>query len=220
MTKPTRAILWDMDGTLIDSEPAHEAAFDSALAEAGLAVPDGLHDGLLGASGDAVFAALQQATGTAMTLADWTALKHRHFETHARAITRLPAAALAERLGAKGVPMALVSNSTPGEVRFCLRTTGLDMLLTTIVTRADVARGKPAPDGYLLGAQRLGITAGNCLVVEDSRTGAAAGLAAGMQVIYHPQAPDALPPEGAHYLAPGTAPDLMIETFLRTTMAT
>lgn len=216
----TRAILWDMDGTLIDSEPAHAAAFDSALHEADLAVPEGLHETLLGASGDMVFAALKKATGTALTLADWTTLKHRHFETHARAIARLPSAAMAEKLGARGVPMALVSNSTPEEVGFCLRTTGLDTLLSITVTRADVARGKPAPDGYLLAAERLGIAPENCLVVEDSPTGAAAGLAAGMQVIYHPQAPDPSPPEGARYLAPGMRSDALIETFLNTKAST
>ncbi|KUF10746.1 hypothetical protein AVJ23_09890 [Pseudoponticoccus marisrubri] len=203
-----------MDGTLVDSEPAHEAAFDSALHEAGLSVPAGLHDGLLGASGDAVFAALREATGTPLSLAEWTGLKHRHFERHAHAIARLPAAALAERLGARGVPMALVSNSTPEEVRFCMRATGLDTLLDTVVTRADVPRGKPAPDGYLLAAQWLGVAPADCLVVEDSPTGAAAGLAAGMQVLYHPQAPDPTPPEGARYIAPGAVPDPLIETFL------
>lgn len=214
MKVPTRAILWDMDGTLIDSEPAHEAAFDSTVAETGLTVPDGLHDTLLGASGDMVFAALQEATGTSLTLSDWTRLKHRHFETHARDITRLPSARLAETWAARGVPMALVSNSTPAEVAFCLRTTALDSLLTTVVTRADVARGKPAPDGYLLAAERLGLTPEHCLVVEDSTTGARAGLAAGMQVIYHPQHPDPSPPESALYVAPGMAPDRLIENFL------
>ncbi|AKP00063.1 haloacid dehalogenase superfamily, subfamily IA, variant 3 with third motif protein having DD or ED (plasmid) [Marinovum algicola DG 898] len=214
MSTPTRAILWDMDGTLIDSEPAHEAAFDSALRETGLTVPESLHADLLGASGDTVFAALQEATGTPLSLADWTRLKHRHFEHHARAITRLPAAALAERLAARGVPMALVSNSTAEEVAFCLRTTGLDTLLTTVVTRADVAQGKPAPEGYLLAARRLGVAPQQCLVVEDSPTGAAAGCAAGMQVIYHPQFPDPSPPPGARYVAPDQPPVPLIETFL------
>lgn len=214
MMEPTRVLLWDMDGTLIDSEPAHEAAFDSTLAETGLTVPDGLHDTLLGASGDMVFAALQEATGTPLTLSDWTRLKHRHFETHARSITCLPSARLAETWAARGVPMALVSNSTPAEVAFCLRTTGLDSLLTTVVTRADVPRGKPAPDGYLLAAERLGVAPKHCLVAEASPTGARAGLAAGMQVIYHPQHSDHSPPEGALYVAPSMALGPLIEKFL------
>ncbi|OSP54385.1 HAD family phosphatase [Pseudoruegeria sp. SK021] len=216
MTHPLRAILWDMDGTLIDSEPAHEAAFFSALTEAGLTVPEGLHAELLGASGDTVFAALRRTTETAMTLTQWTDLKHRHFERHARAITRLETAALAEQLAARGVPMALVSNSTADEVTFCLRATGLDTLLTTVVTRGDVANGKPAPDGYLLAAQRLGVAPGDCIVIEDSRTGATAGHAAKMQVIYHPQVPDARPLPGAQYLAPGLPIAPLIEAFLGT----
>ena len=95
-----------------------------------------------------------------------------------------------------------------------VRMVDLDTLLTTIVTRADVSQGKPAPEGYLLAARRLGVAPQQCLVVEDSPTGAAAGCAAGMQVIYHPQFPDPSPPPGARYVAPDQPPVPLIETFL------
>ena len=100
------------------------------------------------------------------------------------------------------------TRSTADEVAVALVATGLGPVFATTVSFADVSRGKPDPEGYLLGAQRLGVPPAACLVVEDSPVGAAAGQAAGMGVIFHPQAahpdPVAAAP-GARYLAPGSA---------------
>ncbi|SDX54954.1 HAD family hydrolase [Litoreibacter albidus] len=213
----TRAVLWDMDGTLTDSEPAHAAAFDAALTELGVTVPAELHDGLLGSSGDKVFRALQAATDIALTQDGWTALKQRHFAHHAQAIVRRePAASSAERLTADGIPTALVSNSTAAEVAVCLEATGLVTTFSAVVTRGNVAQGKPAPECYLLAAHRLGIAPHDCIVVEDSPTGAKAGVAAGMTVVFHPQSHALQPPDGVHYIPPEATSDAFIEAFLKT----
>ena len=201
----TAAVLWDMDGTLLDSEPAHEASFDDAVAELGLSVPKGFHDTLLGQSADRVHAALISATGAGLSLDDWLSLKWRHFQRRADMVTqRAEVAKLALDLVAQGVPMAVVSNSTADEVALCLSAAGLAALFPVTVSRADVARGKPAPDGYLLAATRLGVPPSACVVVEDSFVGARAGVAAGMSVIFHPQhpaTPEAVP-AGAYYVPP------------------
>lgn len=216
----SRAILWDMDGTLLDSEPAHAAAFADAVAGLGLKLPDGFHDTLLGLSSRDVHQALVTRVGLRLDLAEWTRCKWRHYRQHATGIRcRSPVADLARRLAARGVPMAVVSNSTAEEVALCLRLTGFDRIIPLHISRADVARGKPAPDGYLLAARRLGCTPTDCLVVEDSLVGARAGLAAGMQVLYHPQAPMADPaplPDGTVYLSPQASPDMPVEQFLTT----
>ena len=70
------------------------------------------------------------------------------------------------------------------------------------VSRDDVARGKPDPEGYLAAAARLGLDAASCVVVEDSPAGAAAGLAAGMTTVFHPQDPALAGPASA--LVPGS----------------
>lgn len=196
-----RAVLWDMDGTLLDSEPAHEAAFHAAVNGLGLTVPTAFHDRLLGASGDRVHQALCAETAASLALVDWLALKDGHFRKHVSDIRRLPAAGLTERLAAQGVPQALVSNSAAGEIALCLA--AVDLRFDVTVSRGDVSQGKPDPEGYLHAARHPGIAPRDCMVVEDSRTGAAAGLAAGMTVVYHPQLPDDLPPVGARYLEPG-----------------
>lgn len=213
----SRAILWDMDGTLLDSEPVHAAAFEDAVAELGVTLPHGFHDALLGASVDRVHEALIAASNLDMSLADWTACKWAHYQRRAHAITkREPTASMVPLLHGRGVPMALVSNSTADEVQICLEATGMSHFLPITVSRNDVTNGKPAPEPFLRGAERLGVDPADCLVVEDSPTGAQAGVAAGMTVLFHPQVDSFAAPEGAFALAAASSPANMIETFLKT----
>lgn len=198
------AILWDMDGTLLDSEPAHAAALHDATEELGLTVPDGFHDLLLGASDDRVHAALAASTGLDLTLSEWRAVKWGHYKRHAASIPlRHEVAAVALEFFLQGLPMAVVSNSTADEVALCLGAAGLSKLFIATVSRADVRRGKPDPEGYLLAARKLNVAPGCCIVVEDSPVGAQAGVAAGMRTFYLPQQPLAgqLVPQGAQYVA-------------------
>lgn len=213
----TRAILWDMDGTLIDSEPAHAAAFDEAVAELGLSFPPNFHERLLGRSSAEVHQAVaEQAPG--LTYEQWMATKWGHFVGHARKVHRRDSLAnIAVSEAARGLPMAVVSNSTADEVALCMDVTGLNKVIPMTVSRADVREGKPSPEGYLLAASRLGIDPADCLVVEDSLVGSQAGINAGMRVLYHPQLPAADPahlPAGLRYLPPDADPAPVIAEML------
>ncbi|MEH6726944.1 MAG: HAD family phosphatase [Hyphomicrobiales bacterium] len=198
-----RAVLWDLDGTLADTEPLHALAFDEAISGLGLTVPDGFHDSLLGVSEQEVFESLVAKTGASIDLATWRLAKFSHFSKRPQMVGLRPDVGnLPEKLFALNVPMAVVSNSTRDEVAFILKASGLDKYFKHTFSRADVATGKPAPDSYLLAASRLECAPSDCLVVEDSRVGSTAGINAGMTVIFHPQAASDDIPAGTSYLPP------------------
>lgn len=201
-----KAILWDMDGTLIDSEPAHEQAFDEAMISLGVTVPPGTHDSLLGSSFVEVHQKVVAVTGLNLSLDEWKQLKWQHYQDCSTGIKPLKnSQTILDTFTAKGTPMALVSNSSRDEVDLNLKVTKLADYFQITVSRNDVEQGKPAPDCYLAAAKALSLSADECLVIEDSVTGAKAGLAAGMMTLFHPET-EALVgycPEGAILLPPG-----------------
>lgn len=200
-----KAILWDMDGTLINSEPVHEQAFEAAVTALGLDIPSETHTSLLGSSNIEVHQKLVELTGTALTLQEWRAIKWQYYRRYADNIKIMPhSRSILDTLTARAIPMALVSNSTRGEVELNLEVTGLADYFQVTISRNDVAHGKPAPDGYLAAAQALSVPAAECLVVEDSVTGAKAGLAAEMTTLFHPETQRLVAhcPEGAILLPP------------------
>ncbi len=206
------ALLWDLDGTLVDSEPVHEAAFSLALDELGLSVGEDFFAGTLGVNEAKVHEMLVAETGATLDLDAWRAVKWSFYRRLGADIRRRPGVGdVAVDLANRGTPSAIVSNSTAEEVAIALAATGIGEAIPVNISFADVARGKPDPEGYLLAAHRLGVPASDCLVIEDSPVGSRAGRAAGMSVIFHPQArtdPSAAP--GTHYLPPdGSLADLI-----------
>ncbi len=213
--KPT-ALLWDLDGTLVDSEPVHEAALDAALAQVGLAVGAEFHPRTLGVNEADVHALLVAETGLTLDLEAWRALKWEFYGRFGTDIRRRPGVGeAAVDWATRGTPSAIVSNSTREEVALALAATGIGQAIETFVSFSDVTRGKPDPEGYLLAAERLDVDPAACLVIEDSPVGVSAALAAGMRVIFHPQKPTPAP-SGAHYLPP----DGNFEALLTRTMTT
>ena len=200
-----KAILWDMDGTLIDSEPAHEQAFEEALVSLGVTVPAGTHDSMLGSSFVEVHQKVVDLTGLDITLEEWRRVKWQHYEQCSKGITPLKnSQAILEAFTAKAVPMALVSNSSRDEVDLNLAVTQLADFFQLTISRDEVENGKPSPDCYLAAAKALSLPANECLVIEDSVTGAKSGLAAGMTTLFHPETAGLVPhcPEGAILLEP------------------
>ncbi len=197
------AVLWDLVGTLADTEPLHALAFDQAISEFGLTVPNGFHDSLLGVSDQETYDGLVREAGAQFNMDMWRTTKFKHFSARPDMVHLRPnVGTLPERLFAQNVPMAVVSNSTKDEVAFIVKACGLSKFVQYTISRADVTDGKPAPDGYLLAASKLKCAPSNCIVVEDSKIGSHAGINAGMSVIYHPQTDREDCPEGAHYIPP------------------
>ena len=191
------AILWDMDGTLVDSEPLHEAALVNALDEVGIAPPSDFHQRLIGRDAKEVHGWCRDHLGLNLSLNDWLRLRNRSYLAGAGDLQpRGGAVDLFHRLREKGYSQAIVSNSDRMVVNANLDAAGLADPGLVSVSRNDVRDGKPLPEPYLRAAWLLRANLKDCLVVEDSVTGARSGLAAGMRTIFWPET-DMATPKGA-----------------------
>ncbi len=194
------AILWDMDGTLVDSEPLHEAALVQALDKLGIEAPPEFHDLIIGRDAHSIHDWCVHHLGLGLGLSDWLRLKYRTYFASLHALQpRENAVDLFLEFEALGFAQAVVSNSDRLVVQANLEAAGLDAPGRISVSRNDVRRGKPDPEAYLRAAWLLEVEAGSCIVVEDSATGATSGAAAGMRTLFWPQG-DATTPAGTELI--------------------
>jgi HAD superfamily hydrolase (TIGR01509 family) len=186
-TFPFDAVLWDIDGTLADSEPAHEQSFIEACRECGLELPENFHGQLVGKSDEETFAWLVSNCGLQLPLSRWLELRFSFFFRNIEAVDPIgPALNVWRKLDALGVRQATVSNSDRLIVNANLARLGLAEPRAISVSRNDVVRGKPHPEPYLRAAELLGVAPGSVAVVEDSATGLKAATSAGMRVFMMP----------------------------------
>ncbi|MFG3321448.1 HAD family hydrolase [Streptomyces sp. NPDC048171] len=183
------SVIFDLDGTLVDSEPNYYEAGRLTLAEYG--VPDFTwadHETYVGISTQETVADWRRRYALTAPVEELLAVKNRHYlelaRTSARAYPEMRM--LVEWLAGEGVPLAVASGSSPEAIGVILARTGLDAHLRTVVSADEVARGKPAPDVFLEAARRIGADPADCVVLEDAAPGAAAAHAAGMRCIAVP----------------------------------
>jgi HAD superfamily hydrolase (TIGR01509 family) len=192
-----KAVYWDMDGTLIDSEPLHDEALTSALKGVGISPPPDLHERVLGRAAWPVYEMMRDEFGLRLPFDDWIRRKYSHYLKHAPGLKPRPGALEIFRdLQRMGVVQAVVSNSDRLVVDANLRAIGIVEPAMKSVSRNDVRDGKPEAEPYLRAAWLTGIDPADTVVMEDSHTGSRAGLAAGMRTIFWPERPMA-GPEGA-----------------------
>ncbi len=183
------AVIFDMDGLLVDSEPLYLRAWQEAAAGLGFDLTVELYGSFLGRPEAECEADLMAVFGPAFPLGEFRERWKERWVQLVEAGELLPkpgAAALLRALERSNVPVALATSSTSDYASLSLERTGLSGFFRHVVTAGDVERGKPAPDLFLLAASRLGVPARECLVLEDAPSGARAGLAAGMSVIVVP----------------------------------
>ncbi|UGT62968.1 HAD family hydrolase [Nocardia asteroides] len=189
MTRPA-GVLWDMDGTLLDSEKLWDVAVRELAREHGREMTDEIRHALIGASGPNALRIMFTGLGIEPTRAALVAagefLERRVTALMTGPIPWRPGAVEAlAMIAAAGVPAALVTNTKRSLTELALNTLGRDNFAVT-VCGDEVPHGKPEPDVYLRAAELLGADPGDCVAIEDSPTGSAAAAAAGCAVLVVP----------------------------------
>ena len=179
------AVIFDMDGVIVDSEPRHERAFREIFDELGYGQTHGVHfPDYYGRSDRALWVDFIERHRPAQPLETLIRLKEdRLLSLLERDQPLFPGLAeLVEGLS-KGTRLAVASGSSHTVIRAVLGMRDLHRHFPVVVSSQDVARGKPEPDIFLLAASRLGVEPAECVVIEDSAAGVTAARAAGMRVI-------------------------------------
>ena len=183
--KPSEAVIFDMDGVIVDSEPLHEQAFREVLDEIGYGRTHGLdftaYYGMADRTVWKDFLAKHQPVQTLDELAEW---KQRRFFELLKEDEPVfePLPALLEKLSPR-YHLGLASGSAHRVIREVLALKNLRRFFPVAVSAEDVVHGKPAPDIFLRTAELLKVDPERCWVVEDSVAGVEGALAAGMRVI-------------------------------------
>ncbi len=189
MSPRYRAVLWDIDGVLIDSEPLHFDNIVGACARHGYAFTEDDCRRALGTSFRDMWRMIPGLPAMGVAFDDLLAeLIDIYVERVRPDMARAPAPELVAALAGRGVPQAAASSSPRRIVDANIAAVGAGAHLAAVLAREDAREGKPAPDLYLEAARRIGCAPADCLVVEDTPTGVAAGKAAGMTVIAWPHA--------------------------------
>lgn len=179
-----QAVLWDLDGVLVDSTPYHFEAYRRLAADHGRELTLAEFRDLIGLRNEAILRRLfgELAPEEAARRAERKESLFR--ELISGRVEALPGAAeLVARLREEGVPMAIVSSTPRANVELILRSLGLREAFGAVVGEEDAGRGKPDPEGFLVAARRLGTPPGGCVVLEDAPAGIQAAKAAGMRAI-------------------------------------
>ena len=175
-------IIFDCDGVLIDSEPIANRIFSEQLAKVGMHMTPGeVWHAFVGNSRDRCIAMAGEMRGEPLPdgfAQAWDDALHVALDVEARPVEGIP-----ELLRSLKVPYCVASNGEPTHMRRGLGAAGLLPYFDgRMFSAAQVAHPKPAPDVYLHAARTMGAIPSGCVVIEDTPTGARAGIAAGMRV--------------------------------------
>jgi beta-phosphoglucomutase len=182
----TRAVLWDLDGTLVDSGEMHWWSWRDAMGAAGLPVTYEQFQQTFGQKNDRILRGWLGPQATATRIAELADAKESEYRrlVSVHGLQALPGAReWVARLRADGWRQAIASSAPRKNVDVMLAAIGLADAFDTIVASEDVGKGKPDPEVFLTAAARLGATPDRAIVVEDAAAGVEAARRAGIKVI-------------------------------------
>jgi HAD superfamily hydrolase (TIGR01509 family) len=182
-----QAVIFDLDGLLLDSESAWDGGRRALVGEHGLEWPPGATEAMLGMSSPEWSRYVRDQLGVPLEPPEISDRVVAHvLETYAERLPLLPGAEAAVTRIAERWPLALASSSNKEVIEQVMETSGWDGVFKAWVSSEEVARGKPAPDVFLEAARRIGVDPGDAAGVEDSHNGILAARAAGLRVVAIP----------------------------------
>lgn len=187
MSARFRAVVWDVDGVLIDSEPLHFEALVAVCGRYGHRFGSDDNRRSLGKSVPEMWRTMPELRRMGLSCEAFVAELVDHYVNRLHiGMKRRPSNDIVVALARRGVPQAAASSSPRRIVDANIAVAGVAPYLDAVLAIEDVAQGKPAPDLYLAATDRLGLAPADCLAIEDTETGVAAAKAAGLAVIAWP----------------------------------
>jgi beta-phosphoglucomutase len=203
---PGLALIFDMDGVIVDSMPVHLEAWERYLESIGVTGSD-VATRMHGRRNDEIVLDFLGETADVTSVFEHGAAKERQYREMMRErLSHHIVPGIREFLEHhRGAPAAVASNAERANIDFVLDEAGLREYFQVIVDGSQVAAAKPAPDVYLRAAQKLGVEPRNCIVFEDSPVGVAAARSAGMRVagiLTHSRKFDSIDIAAPNFLSP------------------
>jgi len=177
--KQPSALIFDMDGVLVDSEPQHKRAKELAFERFGIVVPEPVYDSHKGRPDEIVLPEILLAVGATAKLAELSRLKREFYEGMEHEVQAVAGAVDFVVWARTRYRIAVATSATPRNRRASLERLGIGDQFDVIVDHGRSARPKPDPEIFQMAMKDLGVAAGNCWVIEDSLNGIAAAKAAG-----------------------------------------
>ncbi|MCW8332489.1 HAD family hydrolase [Vibrio paucivorans] len=188
-----KAVLFDMDGLIFDTESIYKTSWQFAAKEQGLTILDSFYQQFIGVQDPECERILANHFGEKIDMERFCSVRNQHFHQlrEQRVALKPGFDALFTAIKQRKLTTAIVTSSHKPEVEHNFAPTPYLDQFDLVISAEDVDRGKPEPDCYQQAYQRLGLQAEHCLVLEDSNNGIKAALAAGCQAV---MIPDLLPP--------------------------
>jgi HAD superfamily hydrolase (TIGR01509 family) len=182
------AVIFDMDGLMVDTEPLSRQAWELAIRPFGHSLDDATYQRMVGLRSDQSLQIVLQTFDLPLTAEELYEQKNDHYrQLRANGVPVMPGLwALLEVIEARHLPWGVATSSSRAQAKEVLAQLGLQDRCHALAAGNEVPHGKPAPDIYLLAARRLDVAPDRCLALEDSLPGSQAAVAAGMLTVVVP----------------------------------